>query len=207
MPTTKPLSETGRHLLETAGDRPTHSLLPLPPNLSARGAVRQRLLAGLLAAGLVEEVPAADRASAWRTDETGRGIGLRVTPQGLAAIGRTPPVTRRVARVRRPAIPTASEAPATATPPWAGAEVAGSGEAAGPVPSDAPLAGGPGGKLGRVLASIATEAGATLPELVTLTGWQPHTTRAALTRLRQRGYALERLALNGRMVYRLGAVG
>src|SRR4029453_15553534 len=74
------------------------STLPPPPVLSARGAVRQRLLAGLLQAGFVGEVPAADRACAWRTDETGRGIALRLTTQGLAAIGRTPAVTRRKTR-------------------------------------------------------------------------------------------------------------
>ncbi len=63
----------------------------------------------------------------------------------------------------------------------------------------------PGGKLGRVLEEVAAAGGATLAELAGLTGWRPHTTRAALTRLRQRGYAFERLDLNGRKAYRLGA--
>ena len=48
----------------------------------------------------------------------------------------------------------------------------------------------PGGKLGRVLDAVAAEDGATLAELAALTGWQPHTTRAALTRLRRRGFIL-----------------
>jgi DNA-binding IclR family transcriptional regulator len=55
------------------------------------------------------------------------------------------------------------------------------------------------------LEAVEAEGGATLAELAGLTAWRPHTTRAALTRLRQRGYALERLDLNGRMAYRLGA--
>jgi DNA-binding transcriptional regulator PaaX len=46
-----------------------------------------------------------------------------------------------------------------------------------------------------------------LPELVSLTGWQPHTTRAALTRLRQRGYALERREGEGRTAYHLCGAG
>lgn len=37
---------------------------------------------------------------------------------------------------------------------------------------------------------MAAEDGATLAELAALTGWQPHTTRAALTRLRRRGFVL-----------------
>jgi DNA-binding IclR family transcriptional regulator len=56
-----------------------------------------------------------------------------------------------------------------------------------------------------MLDAVGAEGGATLAELAGLTGWLPHTTRAALTRLRQRGYALERLDLNGRRTYRLGA--
>ena len=34
--------------------------------------------------------------------------------------------------------------------------------------------------------------GATLPNLIEATGWLPHTTRAALTGLRKRGYAVAR---------------
>ncbi len=48
----------------------------------------------------------------------------------------------------------------------------------------------PTGKLGRVLNAVAATRGASLDELVELTGWQPHTARAALTRLRQRGFAV-----------------
>ena len=35
------------------------------------------------------------------------------------------------------------------------------------------------------------------------TGWLPHTTRAALTGLRKRGYAIERSAGEGGSVYRI----
>jgi DNA-binding IclR family transcriptional regulator len=49
----------------------------------------------------------------------------------------------------------------------------------------------PSGKLATILAAIGGEKGATVDELVALTGWQKHTARAALTRLRQRGYPLQ----------------
>jgi DNA-binding IclR family transcriptional regulator len=39
---------------------------------------------------------------------------------------------------------------------------------------------------------VKREQGATLPELIEATGWQPHTTRAMLTGLRKKGHAIER---------------
>ena len=45
----------------------------------------------------------------------------------------------------------------------------------------------PGSKIAAVLALLQREGGATLDEMVEATGWQPHTTRAALTGLRKKG--------------------
>jgi Protein of unknown function (DUF3489)/PaaX-like protein len=61
----------------------------------------------------------------------------------------------------------------------------------------------PAGKLGEVLTAVAAEPGATLVELVSLTGWQPHTARAALTRLRQRGFKVRLHEGEGRKAYHL----
>ncbi len=63
----------------------------------------------------------------------------------------------------------------------------------------------PGGKLGLMIEQIETADGARLGELVDLTGWQKHTVRAALTRLRQRGFAIRLEDRGGRKAYRLGA--
>lgn len=63
------------------------------------------------------------------------------------------------------------------------------------------------GKLGRVAGAVSTERGATIEELISTTGWQPHTIRAALTRLRRRGVDA-RLTVNGdRKAYRATAAG
>ena len=61
----------------------------------------------------------------------------------------------------------------------------------------------PTGKLGDVLGAVAAKHGASLEELVELTGWQPHTARAALTRLRQRGFAVGLRQADGRKAYHL----
>ena len=48
----------------------------------------------------------------------------------------------------------------------------------------------PGGKLGDLLTRIESKKGARLDQISATLHWQPHTTRAAITRLRQRGYAI-----------------
>jgi hypothetical protein len=67
--------------------------------------------------------------------------------------------------------------------------------------------GRPGGKLGAVLAAVEAEDGATLGELAEGAAWQPHTTRAALSRLRQRGFDIRLETVGERKAYRLHAAG
>ena len=50
---------------------------------------------------------------------------------------------------------------------------------------------------------MGAKLGATLVELVSMTGWQPHTARAALTRLRQRGFRVHLREAEGRKAYHL----
>ena len=45
---------------------------------------------------------------------------------------------------------------------------------------------------------LSRERGATLDALTEATGWLPHTTRAALTRLRKKGYVIERIGGEGK---------
>ena len=55
-----------------------------------------------------------------------------------------------------------------------------------------------------VIALLTRPDGATLAELIEATGWLPHTTRAALSGLRKRGYAIERFKRNDATCYRIG---
>jgi len=61
----------------------------------------------------------------------------------------------------------------------------------------------PGGKLGILLAAVARPEGATLGDLTAASGWLPHTARAALTRLRQRGYDVRLADTGSRRAYHL----
>jgi hypothetical protein len=61
-----------------------------------------------------------------------------------------------------------------------------------------------GSKLAGVMALLGRKQGAGIEELTSATGWLPHTTRAALTGLRKRGYAIERSrSEQGGSVYRI----
>ena len=51
---------------------------------------------------------------------------------------------------------------------------------------------------------LRAKGGATLNALVEATGWLPHTTRAALTGLRKRGFSIERTREEGAgSIYRI----
>ena len=54
-----------------------------------------------------------------------------------------------------------------------------------------------GSKLARVIDLLQRSEGATISNLIEATGWLPHTTRAALTGLRKRGYAVVRERTGG----------
>lgn len=193
MDATKTLSDAQLLILTTAAQRPNRMVLPLPPSLRARGASQRTLLTSLLRRGLVEEQPTETETLNWRHDAQGQRHALRITPAGLAAINGVADVSTAPA----PAPACHMEVAAvgvTATAPQRTEESPALPVSPGPRP---------GGKLGQVLDAIASEAGATLAELVSLTGWQPHTTRAALTRLRQRGFNLRLASSADRKTYRV----
>jgi hypothetical protein len=52
-------------------------------------------------------------------------------------------------------------------------------------------------KAGTVLSLLRKTEGATLDELVAATGWLPHTTRAAMTGLKKKGYQITRTKVDG----------
>lgn len=59
----------------------------------------------------------------------------------------------------------------------------------------------PSSKIGLLMAMLERTEGATLTDLAEATGWLPHTTRAALTRLRQKGHRIDKASLDGVSVY------
>jgi hypothetical protein len=72
-----------------------------------------------------------------------------------------------------------------------------------PASNDAPRA---GSKSAAVIALLRREEGATLADMIAVTGWLPHTTRAALTGLRKKGDTLEKSKRGDQTCYRIVAV-
>lgn len=69
--------------------------------------------------------------------------------------------------------------------------------------SDITDAAPPPPKIARVKALLEREGGVAMDEIVSLTGWLPHTARAALTGLRKRGHVILRSASAGGSFYRI----
>jgi hypothetical protein len=89
---------------------------------------------------------------------------------------------------------------ARANPPAKEAGAAADPSAKAPAPRE-------GSKISKIVALLERDSGATLEELIAATGWLPHTSRAALTGLRKRGYAIERqTSAAGRRGYVIVAV-
>ena len=110
----------------------------------------------------------------WREDEEGRGTSLIITREGREAIGiegsennSSKEVTRAKEGSRREGKqPSPRDRLTTLDEPRLGSKQA------------------------LIVKMLSRKAGATLEALVDATGWLPHTTRAALTGLRKRGYTV-----------------
>ncbi|EQB30371.1 DUF3489 domain-containing protein [Sphingobium ummariense] len=147
------------------------------PASASHPARAAKAIGALLRRGYVEERETNDAAQLHRSDGDVR-YGLYVTPAGLAAIGVEPDAP--VVDVEPPA---AADAPSSPVP-VARRET----------------------KAGMLLALLRREGGATLPELISATGWLPHTVRAALTGLRKKGHAVERGKRDEVTCYSIAAV-
>ena len=60
-------------------------------------------------------------------------------------------------------------------------------------------------KRAQLVALLERKEGASLNDMVAATGWQPHTTRAALTGLRKSGKTIESKKADGVRRYRIAA--
>jgi Protein of unknown function (DUF3489) len=177
------LNDTQLVLLRAAAQRDDHCLVaPTGPKRSPA----RRAIAKLLEARLVKEIKARKEAPIWRRDEeTGHSYALKLTAAGLTTIAGDERRSFEEAVERNAdhriglanAQPKADSNPeATVRPDSVAAQI--------------PMSPRSGTKIAAVIALLQRGAGASLAELVVATGWLPHTTRAALTGLRKRGYAI-----------------
>jgi hypothetical protein len=136
------------------------------------GVSATNAVTALLRRGLLAEVPAREGQPFWRRDDENRLIGAVITQAGLAAL--------RIAGV----VTTAQELERVEEITSAAPEKQSSDQ---PSPSVCR----PGTKRALIIELLRRSDGASLDELVAATGWLPHTSRAALTGLRHKGFVLE----------------
>lgn len=194
------LTQTEKRHLVQAAER-ADGLLILPEHL--KPATRERVLSKFIQAGLVTR------------HETDDGATHRLTTAGYRVTGRKPPrgAKRSAAASRLPASGPAS----LSSPPTAATttDVSASGISttrleASALSADAAIkvranvAAAPVTKRTLFLGLLTRETGASLAEIVTSTGWLPHTSRAALSRLRSTGQPLAKTTrTDGCTAYRL----
>ncbi len=192
----------------------------LPERLKGRAALA--LLAALIGKGLAREVRAKTGMPVCRHDaEAGRSYALVITRIGRASMAAGLPEGSSHAIAANTAL---AASPAGANLALTHVDVAALEPASGqgqpephasmpgsePLPADgvkgnnAPRQ---GSKLAGVIALLSREAGVCIDELTAVTGWLPHTTRAAMTSLRKRGYTVLRERTNDkRSVYRIASM-
>ena len=170
-------------MLSAAAQRDDHCLTA---SETMKGAILAKVTEKLVKLGLAREVRARVGTSVWRRDDSGQSYALKLTAAGLKAIaldeGSQAAIATRTAMRPKPRL---HPDPSNAPDPDIGGEHA---------KTRTPRA---GSKLARVIDLLQRSDGPTILQLTEATGWLPHTTRAALTGLRKRGYAVVRERVDG----------
>jgi hypothetical protein len=160
------LTDTQSIILSAAAQRADHIALPLPTNL--RGGAATKVVATMLAKGLLEEVDAdlRKRELIWRETGDGHGVTLVATDAGLDAIG-----IEHVAESANAVTLDATHV--QIDEPSAQAAVTGA----------APTSRAPreGTKQAALIDMLSRPEGATIEEIATGLQWAPHTVRGAMS--------------------------
>ena len=178
------LTDTQLMMLSAAAHRNDRCLVAAP-NLKVAAA--QKIASKLIGAGLVKEIRAKAVATVWRRDdEAGLSYALKLTAAGAKAIAidesAEPGDVDDDGDLREDVAPARSSSQEHSAPDPSSAGENGT----APRRSSSPRG---GTKLAQVVELLQRDRGATIDELIEVTGWLPHTTRAALTGLRKRGFA------------------
>lgn len=179
MARTPKLTDLHYILLTTAANRANGNLLPPTATIKQERASIMKVIATLIRRSLAEEVATKSVKNVWR-EQDGQRFSAVITDAGRAAL--------RVADSAGE--PTTSEAGANENPPTA---------------SVAPAAVQPDTKQAQLLKLLQCEGGASVAQLAPLLSWLPHTTRAALTGLRKKGYVIASEKREGVTYYSLAA--
>jgi len=156
----------------------------IPDKMTKATAVK--VAASLVARKLMREVLAKEVMPSWRQDEKGRGVALIITRAGRDAIVVEDEAEQSSEIEISDQNAEQEKLGASETKP-----------SANPIAAAVQKPPRAGSKQAQLIAMLSAEEGATINALIDATGWLPHTTRAALTGLRQRGFQIERQQAEG----------
>ena len=178
------LTDTQLVMLSAAAQREDRCLVA---QSTLKGAAAQKVARKLISAGLAKEIRAKSNDPIWRrNEESGASYTLRLTTAGAKAIGIYDSVEPENALNEDSAAENGDEASVSSKFETRDAPFE---EAMARVPAR-PSAPRSGSKLAHVIKLLQRRDGASITELIDATDWLAHTTRAALTGLRKRGYAV-----------------
>jgi hypothetical protein len=185
------LTDTQRVVLAAAAARDSGLVLPLPTSLGNNRGSHGIILKSLIERKLLTERPAQPGESVWReTDDLGR-ITLSIAAAGLEAIGIAAgtetgsPQTGLDVTAELAGVSSGVEVQSAAAEQQT-ASATTDGSASGP--ATGPRA---GSKLAALIELLRRPAGATIPDMMEVTGWQAHSIRGAISGALKKKLSLE----------------
>ena len=198
------LTDTQRGILAAASQHPDRLVLPLPERL--KGGAARKVVASLLAKGLIEEVQARRVAfnqmlddPLWRETGDGHGVTLIATDAAFAALGIAQ--DRNPAQAGRMAVAADDDSLLTGTPAEQGivAAIVDDRERKASTKTRA------NSKQAQLIAMLRRPEGATIAEIATALEWQQHTIRGAIAGALKKKLGLDVTSekIEGRRVYKI----
>jgi hypothetical protein len=162
------LTDTQTIILSRAATRPDNLAMPLPEGLA--GAAAKMAIGKMIERGWLEEVEANLRRGEplWRETGDGHGTTLIATETGLAAIGIEPVVASTLTNLRKAQLERVS-GPKDAL------------EASADPATPKPVAIRAGTKQAEIIALLQRPEGASITEIVDVTGWAAHSARGMIS--------------------------
>jgi hypothetical protein len=167
------LTDTQVMILAAAANRDDGSILPLPRTSKLDPETADGAVNDLLKKKLAAERPAVEEAAIWRESDAGQPITLAITPAGLRAIAAEP---------RQPSGAKAKEAKKAKTGTSFSSKArrhaarTSGGRKGGMAPAIRA-----GSKQARLVELLRHAKGASIAEMVKVTGWQAHSVRGAMS--------------------------
>ena len=197
------LTDTQLVLLSAASQRDDRAL-EIPDKL--RGGAAQKVAAKLVAEGLVEEVRSRGGLPVWRRDASDGPRSLRLTKQGLTAIGVEDEPAQAPANERNEDRPPQPVSKLTAAPKKTAREKQQrkSRKRKRPIGQT-----GSGPKQAAVIVMLSRPRGATVPVIMHATGWQQHSVRGFFAGVVRKKLDLDLVSekVGSERIYRIVAAG